>query len=537
MKKFIVAAAGLVLFGLIMLLLRPERDAVPVSVPEKAAPTLRESSAPKPRANFTETFIEEEKALETAPALPPFPKGALRGEMTLTYPDAESAEAARQRLLAAGFDILGYNRALNTLRVRVRGADDRQALARLAGPDAKPGYNFPVASPTPPTGTKAVGGSQPFGADAVKWMGGTGEASVGKGVKVAVVDTGDTGHGASVASLVSGLSTGIAPGAEVLSISSLGENGQGDAFTVAEGIVSAVDAGARIINLSLGTYGNAAVLQAAVDYAQANGAIVVAAVGNDAAGQVTYPAAYNGVVGVASVDAAGQTATFSNYGKGVDIAAPGVEVQAAIPMPEAFADDLRNIATTYGPNVGIGAEAYTSFSGTSASTPLVSGALAALLSENPSMSNEQAVEILLSTANDSGAPGEDDYLGAGSANLERMLEYSQTGVSDVAIADHYLASGDSEAVSVLVSVQNRGTEWSGDLTLEIAYEGRQQSYLIGGLNPGETMAQEILLNPTLLTNGGSTLVQSRVTSSSEDVRPDDNSRATRISLQVKESSE
>lgn len=516
MKKSVTAALGLLLFGLLMLWLRNEPESQVKLQQVKTAPYERNEASPGQNQRDIIEVAPVEKPLPEEPptALPPVPKGAIRGEMTLTYPDAASAEAARQRLLDAGFEIIGINRALNTLRVRVRGTDERRRLAALAGSEAQPGYNFPVTTPTPPA-TKIGGGSQPFGPKAVEWMGGSADKKYGLGVKVAVVDSGTTGHGLSVASLVAGEDTGIAPAAEVLSIQVFDESGKSNAFDVAEGIVKAIDAGARVINLSLGTYGDAAVLQAAIDYAQSNGAIVVAAAGNDAAGQVTFPAAYEGVVGVASVDAAGQTATFSNYGEGIDVAAPGVGV-SALDGDEVF-----------------GADSLILFSGTSASAPLVSGALAALLSENPGMSNEQAVDILLSTANDSGPPGEDPYLGTGSANLARMLEYAQPGVQDIAIADHYLVEGNAESVSVLVNVQNRGTQWTGNLDLEVQFEGRSQVFRIGGLNPGETVSQEILLNPTLLLNGQGTLIQSRVSGGGEDVRPDDNTKATRITLQPK----
>lgn len=536
MKYFVAAALALIALGIAIGLLRRDPQPIPNAINSKQIKT--EPKEAKLRDTSKVITIPATQA-EAAFDLLKLPAGALAGEVTLTYPDTASAEVAMQRLRDAGYRILGYNRALNTLRVAVGNAADRQRLARLAGPDAQAGFTFPVTSPPTPEASKSGGGTLPFGSDAIAWMGGGNSTTLGEGVTVAVIDSGiaahpnlegvvigeivigessgvSSGHGTSVASLIAGqteLAPGIAPGTDILSVNVLDSEGASDTFAVAEAIVAATDAGARIINLSLGTYGDSTVLLAAVEYAQSQGAILVASVGNDATSQVVYPAAYDGVVGVASVDASGQSATFSNYGTEVDVSAPGVAVNAA------SIDTTTNTATLV------------EFSGTSASAPLVSGALAALLSENPTMSNQQAVEILTSTANDSGAPGTDDYVGSGSVNLERMLRYDETGVSDVAIADHYLAGGDSQAVSVLVTVQNRGTTWESNLQLEVSYEGRTQSYTLTGLNPGETGYQEILLNPSLLTNGGSTVITSSVRGSSEDANPDDNTRATQVTLQ------
>ena len=85
--------------------------------------------------------------------------------------------------------------------------------------------------------------------------------------------------------------------------------------------------------------------------------VIVAAVGNDAVNAVAYPAAYPGVLSVGAVDANGQHLYFSNRGPAVDLVAPGYGVEAA------WLDDQTVL-----------------FSGTSAATPIVSGALAALLS-------------------------------------------------------------------------------------------------------------------------------------------------------------
>ena len=104
---------------------------------------------------------------------------------------------------------------------------------------------------------------------------------------------------------------------------------RGDSFTLAEGIVAAVDQGAKVLSLSLGSGGEGIVLRKAVDYALKKGAVIVASAGNDALSQVTYPAAYSDVIGVSAVDAAGKLADFSNIGEGVNLAAPGIGLHSA----------------------------------------------------------------------------------------------------------------------------------------------------------------------------------------------------------------
>jgi thermitase len=84
-----------------------------------------------------------------------------------------------------------------------------------------------------------------------------------------------------------------------------------------------------VINISLGGYGDSAILGQAVAYAFQRGAVVVAAAGNDAYGQLAIPAAYEGVISVGSVDANNRQAYFSNAGAGLDLAAPGVGVVTA----------------------------------------------------------------------------------------------------------------------------------------------------------------------------------------------------------------
>ena len=91
-------------------------------------------------------------------------------------------------------------------------------------------------------------------------------------------------------------------------------SGSGSAVHIAAGIRWAVDNGARVINMSLGGYGDTTVEREAVAYAVSHGVVVVAAMGNDNTNAPHYPSAYPGVVAVGATDSADRRASFSNVG-------------------------------------------------------------------------------------------------------------------------------------------------------------------------------------------------------------------------------
>ena len=203
----------------------------------------------------------------------------------------------------------------------------------------------------------ALGGQQ-LGNGLHEWLGITGDNSDwGKGVKIAVLDTGvdahpafetsirsinivdrspggsaNNGHGTAVASVIIGndsLTPGVAPGADLISVRIADDEGQSNSFLLAKGIVAAVDVGAKLINVSMGSFGDSAIVRNAIQYATDGGALIVAAAGNNGIDQVSYPAANEGVIAVGGVDAQGNHLDFSNSGESIDISAPGFGVNAA----------------------------------------------------------------------------------------------------------------------------------------------------------------------------------------------------------------
>ncbi len=137
-----------------------------------------------------------------------------------------------------------------------------------------------------------------------------------------------------------------------------------------DGILYAAEAGANIINCSWGSLGGSSLYeQDVVNHALQLGSIVVAAAGNDNDSSFHYPSSYDGVLSVAALNNNAVRASYSNYGKSVDVAAPGNSLYGAISQ-----------------------NGYKAISGTSMASPLVAGVVALVKSIHPDWSNLQAAE-------------------------------------------------------------------------------------------------------------------------------------------------
>ena len=169
------------------------------------------------------------------------------------------------------------------------------------------------------------------------------------------------GHGTHVAGIVHQ----VAPTAKIMPIRILDDDGSGTTWNAAEGMFWAAQHGAKVINMSLGTHGSPGVLRDAVQAVTASGVLVVAAAGNDGKDRTMFPAAAPGAIAVGSVGAGDVVSTFSNFGRWVDVVAPGENIHSSYAFP---------------------ADSYASNSGTSMATPWVAGEAALLLSSNPNLS-------------------------------------------------------------------------------------------------------------------------------------------------------
>ena len=128
------------------------------------------------------------------------------------------------------------------------------------------------------------------------------------------------GHGTHVAGTAGAQTNnrvgvaGTCPSCSLFNVKVLDATGSGPWSGVASGITWATDNGAKVINMSLGSYAPSQTLEAAVNYAVGKGVVVVAAAGNDGQNWGFYPAAYPNVISVAATDNRDARASFSNYG-------------------------------------------------------------------------------------------------------------------------------------------------------------------------------------------------------------------------------
>ncbi len=174
---------------------------------------------------------------------------------------------------------------------------------------------------------------------------------------------------------------GVAPNVSILPIrvfDSKGENGTID--RISDAIYYAANHGAWIINMSLGGSEYSSVQEEAINYAYERNCTVIASMGNDHSNIRMYPAFYDHVISVASVDRSGRKAAHSNYGAWCDIAAPGEGITS------------------------MHLSGYTNANGTSAAAPMVSGAAALYMSVYGWVSPDKMEKVLKAATNESNEP-------------------------------------------------------------------------------------------------------------------------------------
>jgi subtilisin len=251
----------------------------------------------------------------------------------------------------------------------------------------------------------------------------------GAGIRVAVIDTGIdskhqdlsanfaggvsfvpgesymdvNGHGTHVAGTIgashngSGV-VGVAPNCNLYAVKALNRYGQGNYSWIISAIIWCVRQRIDVINMSLGGPDPVQALQNACDFAYKNNVFIVAAAGNSGPSDdtVNYPARYDSVISVSSIDASGNIANTSSRGQQVDLAAPGVNILSTLP------------GNRYGHK-----------NGTSMAAPHVTGAAALAISSHRFTRAETIRTILLQTADNLGIPGRDNEYGHGLVDAEQ----------------------------------------------------------------------------------------------------------------------
>ncbi|NEA62855.1 S8 family serine peptidase [Streptomyces sp. SID12488] len=319
----------------------------------------------------------------------------------------------------------------------------------------------------------------------------------GKGVKVAVLDTGvddthpdlkgrvdeaknfseaaDTvdrvGHGTHVASTVAGSGAhsggkykGVAPGARLISGKVLDDSGDGEESGVIAGAQWAVAQGAKVINLSLGgpdSPGDDPVEQAVNELSASSGALFVIAAGNEgpAAGTVGSPGSAAAALTVGAVDRTDAMADFSSRGPTADgslkpdLTAPGVDIVAAKAAEGAEGDPA--------------ADGYVSMSGTSMATPHVAGAAAILAQRHPDWTGERLKAAL--TASAKPTAGVSAFAqGTGRTDIVRALDQQLTTTpATVGFPAQQWPHTDDQPATKTVTYRNDGDR---PLTLDLTTE-------------------------------------------------------------------
>ncbi|MEU2606303.1 S8 family serine peptidase [Streptomyces albus] len=253
------------------------------------------------------------------------------------------------------------------------------------------------------------------------------EVSTGKGIKVAIIDTGvdasspslkgrvlpgkdvsgapgdenepDNGHGTTMAELIAGSGKGgslkgLAPDAKIIPFRTSLESVKGadtEKDHVGEAIRAAADSDAQIINMSMGGAPHPDVKRA-VEYATKKGKLLLASTGNDAkdGNHLNYPAAYPEVAAVAGIRQDGKVGDYSTHGEQTTLSGPGDKIPA-------WCDGKL--------------QGYCIKSGTSSATAIASASAALIWSKHPKWTSNQVLRVLMETGDHHDNPS--TYIGHG----------------------------------------------------------------------------------------------------------------------------
>ncbi|BAZ01273.1 peptidase S8/S53 [Tolypothrix tenuis PCC 7101] len=249
------------------------------------------------------------------------------------------------------------------------------------------------------------------------------------------------GHGTHVSGTIAGENngvgvTGVAYNAKIMPVKVLNDAGSGSVSSIANGIYYAVNQGANVINLSLGSNFPNSTLASAIEYASKKGVVVVMAAGNNGLPVISYPGSYADQWGLAvgAVDQNNNIADFSNR-PGISqlayVTAPGVNIYSSLPGDQ-----------------------YGYYSGTSMATPHVAGVVALMLSANPLLTDAQVRQIITQTA---GNNGSDPNLGLSAGSLISQF------IADIAANSTQLSTS---SFNVSPLNDNHLADFSLDLTSE-----------------------------------------------------------------------
>jgi subtilisin family serine protease len=411
-------------------------------------PPVASATEPPTPADEPPPDVNPREAPIVPPADPNTSDGTRAGQLSAILSDGANPETVAGRY---GITVLDFVDAINLALFRVPDSVNLDALRAMLADDPNVGVveaNSIVGSPEGHQRSQ-VQFSQPgdvlvadpdYGYELVGSV--TSRCVTGSGVIVAVLDTGiDTahpefsgrlvagwnvidgtdnvsegqdgldndgdqsidemfGHGTHVAGIVAR----VAPGAMIMPVKVLNDDGIGDAFGLAQGLIFATSAGADVINLSLSSVTDSNIVRAAIEAVRAEGVVVVAATGNSGHEEPKeYPAAIEGVIAVAATGPDDLKSSFSNYGAEIRMSAPGTDIESALPGGE-----------------------YGIASGTSMAAPFIAAAVALTIERYPDLTPDEVAEQIqaASTEIDPLNPEYAGRLGAGRLDLITTLACS-----------------------------------------------------------------------------------------------------------------
>ncbi|MGP4106073.1 S8 family serine peptidase [Virgibacillus sp. L01] len=312
----------------------------------------------------------------------------------------------------------------------------------------------------------------------------------GKGVNIAVIDTGisphsdlivsggistvnskmeytdDNGHGTHVAGIIGGERNnigidGVAPDANIFAVKALNSNGEGTLTDLLEAIEWSIQHDMDIINLSLGTDYNSRSMQEIIGKAYKAGILIVSSSGNGGEGSnVLYPAKYKNVIGVSAIDKQLNITPFSSRGPEIEYSAPGKGI----------------VSTYFNDKYGIA-------SGTSQASPHVAGMLALLKQKYPEMTPIDLRKELVKNTRDLGERGRDPMYGHG------LINYQPDVIAPEEVANIQVRGKTARTFSI--SWKNPQNEdfvktniYINDNFLKSVSRKEESTYTFTGLNPG-----------------------------------------------------
>jgi thermitase len=386
--------------------------------------------------------------------------GYVKGRVLVKARAGLSMTELDKELKAHGGRRVEHLKQLDIHVIELPGNANEQAIAKLLAKN--PRFKFAeldlVVQPNLTTNDPATGSAwhlAKVGAPSA-W-----DYSVGKSVTIAILDTGVNGahpdlaanivpgwnvfdnnnntadvygHGTAVAGVAAGVgnnligAAGLAWQSRIMPVRVSALDGTASYSNMAKGITWAADQGARVANLSYQSVAGSATISSAASYLRNKGGVLVVCAGNSGT-QLSFPTDAN-ITAVSSTNSDDTFSSFSSFGTFVDIAAPG-----------------NGIYTT---DSGGG---YSTWAGTSFSSPVVAGVYALMIASNPLLTPASLDTAILSTARDLGTAGKDSYFGAGRVDASRAVTTARAMVASDTTAPSVGITSPGAAV-VLAGIAN-----------------------------------------------------------------------------------